>query len=1178
VPQTGGLPPPQPPPVAPPRPPILVVKHDDFAHGDRLPKPDKSKLAVILQPDAQVAQPLAKPFIGATRVAIIARAKGSQSFNNGATKFGAPVTEVMGYMPGWDEPRIAWKVRRPEKIATVKFQLFSRSAKDTPLWTLEWTGGDVATKLAKDPYKEKVDKGDLQWTGTLPLTEVKIAKDLKIAGDKAASFPDGAPTIEHSPYKLLMTVTVADGDKKLAYPTSAWTYFQCDPLQFENEVRAKAERDYWAYAEKWEARLGYWLAVHPKTKEGADLLVGKLRALALPEKKSGFEARYVALMSREDFKQITGGVKRKYKDMDIAFREGNLREKMGMLYMAFTGGTFEQRLRAVYDSTKREEQGLVDRAYMKTELETIAAMDEKEKAKKKKGDKPRVTSLFFRTPSWAKWAGPDCKGYVDQQDLHPNLKPREFTPENNQVPLNYRELKGALGDPKTKGTAGFLHTNYIWGQRGEWAKVPEEERRVIIMDEFLEKSMPWLPGKEFVKIIEGGPLESWGKQMKVRLLASMSGSTDMYCHGARYLGIKGADLELVRLAALGSMIPAGDHSFFEIMFGARPYLGDDSFLADDYPRCWEGYEKVATGPIAKADVEQNVGKFPGVLLSPERLKQMSDHFHGKAFDYLNLPDKCPYDLAKRIGAVELTDKQKADIWASWDGSNGLKVVAEKAKPAVLSTHTVKQRGKVADAERDETFKAVMRLVKTYEDTKKPEEQFAALAQVLYLVDKYEREKAGANDAQTTQVKRIFADLRPYYHEVITELDEETPVPFFYYACIDGEPSGPITAAIKSLLSDVKDAKFHGLESLTDNALTRARTKNKEKLARLHTKSSFKALLGHHYEADCHMMLASIIQSITKEPTILEDFTLELAQEYKDKDGKKVRVTRNVAYAALAKNINTFRYNYQADTEALDEMLQDEGDDSFAAKNYQAHAQGADNDLDRNLQGEKIVRWGGKIPDPPSENGKFKMIVDEEEVAACRALHPLEKAAIGHYSGGAYVQYTGWDVPEDNVLLYQAAVISAVHKLPKYKKPIFRGAGYPSKGMQVGQIFTYTALTSTAGHLTGSFAAQRGKASYVLYPRSGARIDYLAMKPFEYEVMMPPGTRFRVTAVHDFRKAAKVPAVTLDQATMRLDGPGGMPPGLNFDDPRVRDPHVGERWRTWYLTNYTYKVWIIAEEI
>ena len=79
-----------------------------------------------------------------------------------------------------------------------------------------------------------------------------------------------------------------------------------------------------------------------------------------------------------------------------------------------------------------------------------------------------------------------------------------------------------------------------------------------------------------------------------------------------------------------------------------------------------------------------------------------------------------------------------------------------------------------------------------------------------------------------------------------------------------------------------------------------------------------------------------------------------------------------------------------------------------------------------------------------------------------------------------------------------------------RHPCHRGA--PDKLPEVGRIVTNSCLKSTTYRLRGSFAAGSSKGNYIYFTRSGARIDYVAMKPWEYEVLICPGTRFKIVGI------------------------------------------------------------------
>jgi hypothetical protein len=84
------------------------------------------------------------------------------------------------------------------------------------------------------------------------------------------------------------------------------------------------------------------------------------------------------------------------------------------------------------------------------------------------------------------------------------------------------------------------------------------------------EQLPWEQGGEFYKIKPGSKLETDARQIEARLVAGISGSTDLMMHAARRLGMKDKLFEM-RLAMLGWMLQNRDHSFYEIMMAADSY-------------------------------------------------------------------------------------------------------------------------------------------------------------------------------------------------------------------------------------------------------------------------------------------------------------------------------------------------------------------------------------------------------------------------------------------------------------------------------------------------------------------------------------------------------------------------------------------------------------------------------
>jgi hypothetical protein len=167
---------------------------------------------------------------GVNRLSIRCGEVASVSFNNGEN--GQRWAEELNKTPFClalpeDKPKIFWKVRKPEEIKEVKFELFCRGHANA-IATETWADGN-GLKEKLEQGKEEAEKagytGSIEWD---PTAFLKLDKALQIDGRTA--FPDGVPTVERSPYQVRLTVTRLEVAEELekdleGYPTVAWTYF-----------------------------------------------------------------------------------------------------------------------------------------------------------------------------------------------------------------------------------------------------------------------------------------------------------------------------------------------------------------------------------------------------------------------------------------------------------------------------------------------------------------------------------------------------------------------------------------------------------------------------------------------------------------------------------------------------------------------------------------------------------------------------------------------------------------------------------------------------------------------------------------------------------------------------------------------------------------------------------------
>jgi hypothetical protein len=81
----------------------------------------------------------------------------------------------------------------------------------------------------------------------------------------------------------------------------------------------------------------------------------------------------------------------------------------------------------------------------------------------------------------------------------------------------------------------------------------------------------WAQGGEHYNISLGSESARVAHNVKARLEAGISGSTDLMIHAAQQIGVIGNLLKTYRLALAGWMIANRDHSFYEVLKAAQPY-------------------------------------------------------------------------------------------------------------------------------------------------------------------------------------------------------------------------------------------------------------------------------------------------------------------------------------------------------------------------------------------------------------------------------------------------------------------------------------------------------------------------------------------------------------------------------------------------------------------------------
>lgn len=151
---------------------------------------------------------------GVTKLCLIAGDLCSPSVNESQT----PPEEVAPFhvAPGLDALAIGWNTPGPREARKVTFELFSARTKDTPIARAEWElDPKKASPLEKDADEKLGCSGTTAWTKDLFTFDDAVKDD----------FPDGLPTVKHSPYQLRMTVEKNESSQLPGYPLVAWTTF-----------------------------------------------------------------------------------------------------------------------------------------------------------------------------------------------------------------------------------------------------------------------------------------------------------------------------------------------------------------------------------------------------------------------------------------------------------------------------------------------------------------------------------------------------------------------------------------------------------------------------------------------------------------------------------------------------------------------------------------------------------------------------------------------------------------------------------------------------------------------------------------------------------------------------------------------------------------------------------------
>lgn len=369
-----------------------------------------------------------------------------------------------------------------------------------------------------------------------------LEAEADVMGKRAAN--SGAQGTEHpaqlKPVPGRGVVQRARGDYK--------TLWDKDPSLAKLLIRQSTVGNYWDRATAFEQSLGAGLFSSTIAHEGADALIDALEALIGSTRQAN-----EVFGSNPDGQQAGAIPSAKVAE---ARAQGNLREKMYMVYTAIRSGTVALRLAqkegATLPTRKVGKHGIA--------LDTYALTNRHLKRRDSVSGQKRDVNE-------------DIDPYYDAMDKG------ELRRKGAELSPRERELVGGGEDP------AFFPGSKYYNLDGK-KKLPDTSAGGA--------------GKK--KTFERYQLERLAP-----LAAGLSGSTDWYFNLARQLGLDLTALQKLRLAALGQMLVNRDHSYHEIMHEARTQ-GKLNDYVDELPA---GYTTLA--PLSQAQITGFAGtaEFPG---------------------------------------------------------------------------------------------------------------------------------------------------------------------------------------------------------------------------------------------------------------------------------------------------------------------------------------------------------------------------------------------------------------------------------------------------------------------------------------------------------------------------------------------------------------------------------------
>ena len=340
------------------------------------------------------------------------------------------------------------------------------------------------------------------------------------------------------------------------------------------QIDAKAEADYHEKAAEFEQKLGEAAAKHPAATKIAGAMLDRIADLVdawaaatglevdrlLEQHLSWGGAGYGAVpaMAR-DIKKVIGDRKQNIP----------IREKLTLVYAAIRNNSLAMWLRAAAEELTTTGQQVSIPGYqapgsttkapqpVKRGFAAESALDRVLQGKVGPGGSHQALIASER--------GKDAQaqsGLLDQTAAQQAADLDRVGIETNANKayrrLRAKDIKGLTSREMRQGMTADPRKKLSW-----------MEKRAIRRS---KREMRSAPGSQWYRIKVESTTAQQARQINALLLAGISGSTDLMLHAAQWLGIDSdEDKKALRLAILGWMLPARDHSWYEVMKAAEGY-------------------------------------------------------------------------------------------------------------------------------------------------------------------------------------------------------------------------------------------------------------------------------------------------------------------------------------------------------------------------------------------------------------------------------------------------------------------------------------------------------------------------------------------------------------------------------------------------------------------------------